>query len=319
MRKATFDPGLTQQFTGVLRRAINKDGSFNVRRRGTTWRDIHPYLHMLNMSWPAFFAVIFVIYLLVNTLFALCYFELGPGQLQGADAPTPLSHFLNSFFFSAHTITTVGYGSISPKGDAANFLAAFEAMVGLMGFALATGMLYGRVSRPSARIGFSDKLIVAPYQDGTALQFRIVNLRANNLMQLDAKVMLMTVEGPPGFRKRDYTVLNLERSSVYFFPLTWTIVHPIDQDSPLRGRTAEDLERLQAELLILITGYDDTFSQSVHARYSYRYDEIVWGARFLPAFHIDEAGDMVLEVGDVGALEIVNPELPEPASQRAAT
>ncbi|MGH9667127.1 MAG: ion channel [Bryobacteraceae bacterium] len=317
MRKPTFDPGLTQQFTGNLRRAINKDGSFNVRRHGTTWRDIHPYLHMLNMRWPLFFAVIFAVYLLVNTLFALVYFELGPNQLQGADAPTPFSHFLNSFFFSAHTLTTVGYGSISPKGDAANFVAAFEAMVGLMGFALATGMLYGRVSRPSARIGFSAKMLVAPYQDGTALQFRVVNLRANNIMELTARVMLMTVEGPTGLKKRRYTVLELERRSVYFFPLTWTIVHPIDQDSPLRGKTHEDLEGLQAELLILISGYDDTFSQTVHARYSYRYDEIAWRARFSPAFHIDDAGDMVLEVGDVGAFDLVEVEPLESAPREA--
>lgn len=314
MRKPTFDPGLTQQFTGTLRRAINKDGSFNVRRRGTTWRDIHPYLHMLNMSWPSFFGVIFAAYLVVNTLFALAYFELGPNQLQGAEAPTEFSHFLNSFFFSAHTLTTVGYGSISPKGDAANFVAAFEAMVGLMGFALATGMLYGRVSRPSARIGFSEKMIVAPYQDGTALQFRIVNQRANNIMQLEAKVMLMTVEGPAGSKKRKYEVLSLERSNVYFFPLTWTIVHPIDPESPLRGKTYEDLERLQAELLILISGYDDTFSQTVHARYSYRYDEIVWSARFTPAFYIDEGGDIVLELGNVGAFDPV-----DAAPRQAAT
>jgi len=303
MNQPGFDPGLTQQFTGVLRRAINKDGSFNVRRRGTTWRDIHPYLHMLNMGWPAFFGIIMGAYVFVNTLFALVYFALGPGQLQGADSPDTFSHFLNSFFFSAHTLTTVGYGSISPKGIAANFVAAFEALIGLMSLALATGMFYGRVSRPSARIGFSERMIVAPYQEGAALQFRIVNLRVNNLMELDAKVMLMTVVGPPDRRQRKFDVLKLERRGVYFFPLTWTIVHPIDQESPLRDKTPEDLERLQAEVLILIKGYDDTFSQTVHARYSYRYDEIVWGARFTPAFHIDETGDMVLEVREVGALE----------------
>src|SRR5579872_266663 len=310
MNQPGFDPGLTQQFTGALRRAINKDGSFNVRRRGTTWRDIHPYLHMLNMGWPAFFGIIMGAYVFVNTLFALVYFALGPGQLQGADSPDTFSHFLNSFFFSAHTLTTVGYGSISPKGVAANFVAAFEAMVGLMGFALATGLLYGRVSRPSARIGFSGNLVIAPYQDGTSLQFRIVNKRTNNLMELEAKVMLMLVEGSAGNLKRDYQILRLERPSVYFFPLTWTIVHPIDEKSPLHGKTAADLEKLQAEVLILIKGFDDTFSQTVHARYSYRYDEIVWGAKFAPAFDVDEAGAIVLEVDKVGALaagEALNP------------
>src|SRR5689334_11043343 len=304
MEQPTFDPGLTQQFTGQLRRAINKDGSFNVHRRGTTWRDVHPYLHLINMPWPGFFAIIFAGYVIVNTLFALAYFSLGPGQLQGGDASTTLDYFLNAFFFSAHTLTTVGYGSISPKGTSANIVAAIEAMVGLMGFALATGLLFGRVSRPSARIGYSEKMTVTPYLDGTSLQFRIVNQRANNLMELEAKVLFMTVEGPPGQQRRDYKVLRLERHNVFFFPLTWTIVHPIDEHSPLRGKTAQDLERFQAEILILIKGFDDTFSQTVHSRYSYRYDEIAWGARFVPAFDIDAEGALVLEVNKVGALAL---------------
>ncbi len=302
MEKPTFDPGLTQKYTGALRRTINKDGTFNVHRRGATWRDAHAYLYLINVPWPAFLGIIFAAYLAVNTLFALVYYSLGPNQLQGADSPTELAHFLNSFFFSAHTLTTVGYGSISPKGMSANIVAAIEAMVGLMGFALATGLLFGRVSRPSARIGYSEKMTVTPYLDGLSLQFRIVNQRANNLMELEAKVLFMTVEGPPGQQRRDYKVLRLERHNVFFFPLTWTIVHPIDEHSPLRGKTAQDLERLQAEILILIKGFDDTFSQTVHSRYSYRYDEIAWGARFVPAFDIDAEGALVLEVNKVGAL-----------------
>jgi uncharacterized protein YyaL (SSP411 family) len=166
MEQPTFDPGLTQRFTGTLRRAINKDGSFNVHRSGTTWRDVHPYLYLINTSWWSFFSLMFVGYVVMNTLFALVYYSLGPNQLQGADAPTEWNHFLNSFFFSAHTLTTVGYGSISPKGTAANVVASIEAMVGLMGFALATGLLYGRVSRPSARIGYSPNVLIAPYQEG---------------------------------------------------------------------------------------------------------------------------------------------------------
>ena len=302
MEKPTFDPGLTQKFTVPIRRAINKDGTFNVHRRGTTWRDVNGYLYLINMSWTGFFLSVLIGYAAVNTLFALVYYALGPDQLQGADASTNFAHFLNSCFFSAHTLTTVGYGSISPKGTAANIVAAFEAMVGLMGFALATGLLYGRVSRPSARIGYSSNMVIAPYLDGTSLQFRVVNQRVNNLMELEAKVMLMTVEGKPGDLKRDYKVLKLERHNVYFFPLTWTIVHPIDEHSPLRGKSAADLERLQAEILILIKGFDDTFSQTVHSRYSYRFDEIVWGARFAPAFAVDERGDIVLEVGKVGEI-----------------
>jgi len=304
MEKPTFDPGLTQKYTGALRRTINKDGTFNVHRRGATWRDANAYLYLINVPWPAFLGIIFAAYLAVNTLFALIYYSLGPGELQGVAAPTEMAHFLTSFFCSAQTLTTVGYGSISPRGTAASIVAALEAMVGLMGFALATGLLFGRVSRPSARIGYSEKMTVAPYLDGTSLQFRVVNQRANNLMELEAKVLFMTVEGPPGELRRDYKVLKLERHNVFFFPLTWTIVHPIDQHSPLHGKTAQDLERLQAEILILIKGFDDTFSQTVHSRYSYRYDEIAWGARFVPAFDTDAEGALVLEVNKVGALAL---------------
>jgi inward rectifier potassium channel len=302
MRKPGFDPGLTQQFTAPLRRAINKDGSFNVHRRGGTWRDIHPYLHLINMSWPAFLFTLFAGYAVANTVFAFAYFAMDPGQLQGAEASTAMGRFLNGFFFSSHTLTTVGYGSIAPKGLQAQIVSSLEALVGVLGFAVATGLLFGRVSRPSARIAFSERMTVAPYQEGTSLQFRVVNRRSNSLMELEARVMLMTVEMVEGQPKRTYTILRLEREQIMFFPLTWTIVHPIDSESPLWGKTAEELTRLQAEALILIKAYDDTFSQTVRARHSYRHDEIAWGRQFAPAFFVDREGDMIVELHKVGEL-----------------
>jgi inward rectifier potassium channel len=302
MKKVSFDPGLTQQVIAPFRRVINEDGSFNVHRRGTTWRDIHPYLHLINMSWTKFLALVFLGYVVVNLLFASIYAGLGPDQLDGVQAPTAFAHFLKAFFFSAHTLSTVGYGNISPRGTAANVVSSFESLLGVLGFAVATGLLFGRVSRPSARIGFSEKMVVAPYQDGTSLQFRVVNRRSNSLMELEVRPMLMTVEPGNGQAKRAYHMLRLERDKVLFLPLTWTVVHPIDAESPLWGKTAEDLEKLQAELLILVKAYDDTFSQTVLARHSYRHDEIVWGKRFSPAFFVDEGGDLVLEVRKVGEM-----------------
>jgi len=302
MQKPGFDPGLTQQFTAPFRRIINKDGSFNVRRRGSTWRDFHPYLHLINMSWPAFFGVLFMGYVAVNTLFAALYFAIGIHQLQGAEAPTAMGRFLNGFFFSAHTLSTVGYGNIAPRALGAQIVSSLEALVGVLGFAVATGLLFGRVSRPSARIGFSENMTVAPYQDGMSLQFRVVNRRRNSLMELEARVMLMTVETGNGQPRRTYKMLRLEREQVLFLPLTWTIVHPIDAESPLWGQTPEDLARLQAEVLILIKAYDDTFSQTVLARHSYRHDEIAWGKRFAPAFYVDGQGDLVVELRRVGEL-----------------
>ena len=302
MQKPSFDPGLTQQFTSPFRRVINKDGSFNVHRQGTTWRDIHPYLFLINMGWVKFFASLIFGYFVANLLFAGIYYALGPDQLSGADAPTAMGRLLNDFFFSSHTLSTVGYGNISPKGIAANSVAAFEALVGVLAFAVATGLLFGRVSRPSARIGFSERMLVTPYQDVNSLQFRVVNRRTNDLMDLDVRMMLMIVETKDGKPTRTYNQLKLERDSLVFIPLTWTIVHPIDNESPLFGKTEADLKAQQAELLIVIKAYDDTFSQMVVARHSYRYDELVWGRRFSPAFFVDGAGDMVLELPKLGEL-----------------
>jgi inward rectifier potassium channel len=302
MQKAAFDPGLTQKYTGNLRRVINKDGTFNVRRQGATWRDFHPYLQLINMGWVPFFGTVFLGYVVVNTLFALAFFWLGPGTLQGGDAPTEPERFLNAFFFSAHTLSTVGYGSISPKSLGSNVIASIESLVGVLGFAVATGLLFGRVSRPSAKIGFSEKMLVTPYQDIQSLQFRVVNRRRNDLMEIQARVLLMTVEEQDGQPTRQYRLLKLEREQVLFLPLTWTVVHPIDSESPMFGLTAEDLERLQAEVMVLLKAYDDTFSQTVLARYSYRYDEIGWNQHFAPAFSVDSGGDLVLELQKVGEI-----------------
>lgn len=306
MQNAAFDPGLTNQATGTLRRAINRDGSFNIRRRGVSWHDFHPYMHLINMSWPSFIATAIAAYVAINTIFACVYWVIGPSQLAGADAATPGHRFLNVFFFSAQTLTTVGYGGITPRGLEANIVAAVEAMFGVFGFALGTGLLFGRFSRPSARIAFSDRALVAPYQDSESLQFRLVNRRSNLLIDVEARVMLMTVDRTDAGLKRNYVVLTLERAAIFFFPLTWTVVHPITPDSPLFGKTAEDLEYLQAELIVLIKAYDDTFSQTVHARHSYRYDEIAWG-RFMPAFEIDASGGIDVHVDRVSE----TPRLPQ--------
>jgi len=303
MKQESFDPGLTTTFSGELRRTINRDGSFNVHRKGLRWRDVNLYLKLIDTTWPIFLAIVGVAFVAINMLFAYVYMVLGIEHLQGAEPE--MSAFVNAFFFSVHTLTTVGYGNVFPRGFGANAVAALEATTGLMLFALATGLLYGRFSRPSARILFSDHAIVAPYQDGTSLQFRITNARTNVLMDLNARVLLMTVDPINGQLKRDYFALPLERPSVYFFPLTWTVVHPIDSASPLYGKTAEDLKKVSAELLILIQGFDDTFSQLVNARYSYRHDEILWGAKFMPAFHVDPAGDLVLDIERLDELKMV--------------
>jgi inward rectifier potassium channel len=253
------------------------------------------------MSWPGFAVLVIVLYVLVNSAFAMTYFLLPPESIQGSAAATERGRLLNDFFFSGHTLTTVGYGNLYPVGLRANLVATLEALVGLLSFSVITGMLVARVSRPSARIHYSGQALVAPYQNISALMFRIANERSNSLMELSVQVMMMSVTGvDAGSPERKFDYLTLERDKILLFPLTWTVVHPIDETSPLFGKTAKDLANLQVEFIIFVKGFDETFSQVVHNRYSYRFDEIVWGAKFLPAFTVQESGDLLLEIDKVG-------------------
>jgi inward rectifier potassium channel len=306
MQKPAFDPGLTREFGAPLRRAVNKDGSFNVRRTGADWRSFHPWLFIVRMSWPGFTALVLGFYLAMNTAFALAYYAMAPEQIAGSAAATSGRRFLNDFFFSAHTLTTVGYGNLAPAGVASNFCSTLEALMGLLSFAVITGLLVARASKPSASIGYSRNALIAPYQNGTGVMFRIANQRSNTLMELEAQVMLMTVAGSAAKPERKFELLNLERTGILIFALTWTIVHPIDETSPFYGKTPEDLKRMQAELIILIKGFDDTFSQVVHSRQSYRHDEFVWGAKFDTAFVVESSGDLRLELDRLGDYSVVN-------------
>jgi inward rectifier potassium channel len=303
-----FDPGLTQQAEPNLTRAVNRDGTFNVRRTGAGWRAWHPWLQVISMKWGPFMLFVVALYLFVNTAFALVYFSMPASEIRGTAAPTGFGRFLNDFFFSAHTLTTVGYGSLVPDGIPGNVVAVIEALVGLMVFAIITGVLIARVSRPSARIGYSPNALISPYRGGRGLMFRIVNERPHNLLDLEAQVLLMTVESANGRAERRFQLLNLERQRIGFFPLPWTIVHPVDSESPLYGKTAEDMANREMEIIVLLKAFDELFSQPVQSRYSYRYDEIVWGARFSPSFHVDEKGSLIAEINRLGKYELV--ELP---------
>ena len=303
MKNESFDPGLTTQFSGEVRRTINADGSFNVRRQGLRWRDANPYLMLIDTTWTRFLLVVLAGFISINVIFAGLYLLNGIQYLRGLESD--MGPFANAFFFSVHTLTTVGYGNVYPEGTWANAISSIEAATGLMAFAIATGLLYGRFSRPSARIIYSQNAIIAPYQDGTSLQFRVTNARRNVLMNMEARILLMTVENSDGQLKRNFIDLPLERRSVYFFALTWTVVHPIDSGSPFFGKSREDLAKVSAELLVLLQGFDDTFSQVVHSRYSYRHDDLVWGAKFIPSFKVSPKGDLVVEVDRINEMKLV--------------
>jgi inward rectifier potassium channel len=267
-------------------RLLNPDGSFNVARTGLgVLETIAPYQQMLTMSWTSFLGVVAAIYLVFNVLFAAAFVLCGPDALLGQDAHMLGGDFSRAFFFSVQTFATIGYGQVGPNGLAPNAIVTVEALVGLMFQALATGLLFARFSRPTASIMFSRAALVAPYNGGRSLQFRIANRRKNQIIQLESQVLLSLLERDDrGDRVRRYYPLPLERNKVTFFPLSWTIVHPINETSPLANHTAESLDHAGAEILVLLSGIDDTFAQTVHARSSYRADEIVWGARFVSMF-----------------------------------
>ena len=276
----TQDPGLGERFLSESKRIINKDGSFNVRRVGSDTMIKSSYQFLRNTSWFIFILLVILTYFMVNALFALSYVLIGVENIRGLVPIDFWEDFLNAFYFSVQTFTTVGYGAMAPMGRATSMVAAVEALTGLLSFALATGLLYGRFSRPSAKLLFSEHALISPHKDHNALMFRVVNRRRNVLMELEAKVLVKLEEEEDGELKRKFYRLNLENDAIHFFPMNWTLVHPIGAGSPLLGLTSDDLKKKKAEVLILIKGFDDTFSQIVHARTSYTADEIYSGASF---------------------------------------
>jgi inward rectifier potassium channel len=273
-------------------RLLNRDGSFNVRRTGLGFLDsFAPYHLLLTISWSGFLGVVCAAYLALNILFALAYLACGPAALLGAGA----------------SFATIGYGQVAPNGMAANSVVTVEALVGLMYQALATGLLFARFTRPTAALLFSGQAVIAPYNGGRALMFRIVNRRRNEIIQLEAQVLFSALEPDDrGSLVRRYLPLALERNKVTFFPLSWTIVHPIDSASPLAGRSPDELQRAGAEILVLLTGIDEALEQTVHARSSYRADEIIWNARFQSMFQTkDRRSRVSVDISRLHEIEVL--------------
>ena len=280
---------------------IKQDGSINVKRRGLPfYNTANNYHKLITMKWRKFWAIVLCCYLIINTVFAFIYLFIGVENLNGAEGKNTYQHFWDAFFFSAQTISTVGYGHISPRGMAANSVAALESMLGLLAFALATGLLYGRFSRPTAKIVYSQNLLVSPYREnGRGLMFRLANLRRNTLIDLQMEIIFSYNEDIAGKKGRRFFPLELERKSVSILTLSWTVVHPLDENSPLKDMTIDDLRGTQASIAVLLKAFDDTFSQTVHSRTSYLCSDIIWDARFKPTFDRDEDGRIVLDLGRI--------------------
>jgi inward rectifier potassium channel len=296
----------TEVARGTRRRLLNRDGTFNVVLEGMDpLGSMSLYHWLLTISWPRFLAFMSVTYVVLNTFFALAYLACGPGALQSTTT-FPNQPFYRAFFFSVDTFATIGYGNIIPVGVTANMLVTIEALLNIMLVALATGVIFARFSRPSAKIIYSRNAIVAPYRGINALEFRIANARRNQLIEVQVQAILTKVERVAGSTVRKFYDLPLERNHVVFFPLSWTVVHPIDAASPMAGLTNEDLLAANAELLVLLTGTDETVSQSVHSRSSYQAEEIIWGAKFTNIFMRSETeGIMGMDLDRIHEIERV--------------
>lgn len=276
-------------------RLVNRNGRANVRKTGLPFFSRLSWYHtLLEMPRWKFLALIFISFLLVNLLFAITFYIIGVEHLGGMDATTQGEKFVEAYFFSAQTFTTVGYGRINPTGYLMSFVAAFEAFSGLLFFALATGLFYARFSRPEAFLRFTDKAIIAPYKNGAALMFRMVPTKNNHLTDAEVKVTLgMSIE-ENGKRVNKFYSLPLELSQVNTINLSWTIVHAIDDKSALYNLTLDDLKMCRVEIIAFVKAFDETYSNTVVARTSYTAYEIDYGERFLPMYHRSEDGSVTI-------------------------
>jgi inward rectifier potassium channel len=264
---------------GAPRHRVNRlPGSgreiLSIGLRTAPLRDL--YHSLLTATWAQFFGIVLVAYLGANLVFALGYLAIGDGIEEARRG-----NFSDAFFFSVQTMATIGYGKMAPRGLAANLLVTVEALVGLLGLALVTGLVFAKFSRPTARIVFSRNAVVTSFDGVPSLLVRMANERGNQIAEAQAHLVLLRTERTPeGEEVRRVHDLRLRRSQSAFFAFTWTVVHPITPDSPLHGETAEGLRAKDVDLVASVTGLDDTLSQTVHARHAWTPDGILWGHRF---------------------------------------
>ncbi len=290
-------------------RLINKDGTYNYVRRGLPLNQTFNIYHKLveTSTWRLFL-YIFIWYSVINIIFVGLYYAVGIEGIDGMKHTTKLTEFWEVYFFSAQTFTTVGYGRVNPIGALVGAIASFEALSGLMSFALITGLLFARFSKAPKMILFSDKALIAPFiwneKEVPAFMFRSANRLNTNLMNMKAQVSLRILENSEsGEIKTKFYTLNLERETITFFPSNWTIVHPIDENSPLFGLSKDEIETAQPEFLVILNGFDETFDQNIFERTSYSHKDLVWGAKFVKIFDFNETGQGIVDLGKISIYE----------------
>jgi inward rectifier potassium channel len=285
-------------------RLINRDGTFNVRKpRHISFRPRDLYHSMLAIRWRTFLALSTAVYLLVNFFFALLFYFSGADALGGVHDAGRVQRFLDCFFFSVQTFATIGYGKIVPESVLANVIVTAEALVGIFSAAVATGLVFARFARPTSRVIFSDFAVVNRYEGVDVLMFRIANERFNQIVEATIRVVLSISEvTKDGEWYRELYDLRLERASTPIFGLSWTVVHPINSESPLFDKTHHDLLRGEAELICSFMGIDNTLAQSINARFSYTPAEILWDHRFKDILSRDD-GVLVVDIDGISEVE----------------
>ena len=294
--------GFTNQYNQNSKRIVNKDGSFNVIRIGEKKSLFH---NLVTMNWLKFVWVILSFYLLLNIFFACIYIVIDYNGIGMTSDYEVQNRFLVAFFFSAQTLTTVGYGSLYPLSALVSAVAAIEALTGLMSFAIFTGLMYGRFSKPSPGIRFSKNILMAPYKQGYALMFRIANERDTSLTEMEARILMSVVVNDNGKESRKYQPLQLENDRVVYFPINWTLVHYIDENSPLFGLSEADFVSSQFEWMVMIKGYNLTATQQMHVKSSYTMNEMVWNAKFKLPYHFNDDGITVFELDKIDDFEVL--------------
>lgn len=286
-------------------RLVDKNGVANIKKRGIGFLERISWYHtMLAIPGWKFLFLIFGFYVVVNLVFACIYYAVGVENLAGMKAGDNLEKFGQAFFFSAQTLTTVGYGHISPSGFTVSAIAAVEALIGLLSLALATGLLYGRFSNPTAYLKFSGNAVIAPFKNGNALMLRIAPFKNTSLTDAEAKLTLGIPVEENGKIINRFFPLELEYDKVNALTLSWTLVHPITENSPLYNFVKGDFENLKGEILVFIKAFDDMFSNTVVARSSYTFREVVYGAKFLPMYHRnEEASKTILDLDKLNSFE----------------
>lgn len=293
--KAQINTGFGINSADYGGRFVNKDGTPNIEKRGINFLDRISWYHtLLQLSRWKFLSLLFLFYIVINLVFAFIYYAIGVEHLEGIRATNMGQQFFEAYFFSAQTFTTVGYGRISPDGFITSTVAAFEALIGLLSFAIATGLFYGRFSKPKAYLRFSENAVLAPYNNGLAIMIRVAPYKNNSLLDAEVNVTAGIVVEENGMTKNNFFTLNLEYSKINSLTLSWTIVHPITEDSPFYKFTKEDFANAKGELLVFIKAFDDMFSNTVATRTSYTLQELIVGAKFVPMYHRNNKKDKTI-------------------------